>query len=94
MKHNIQTDPETQLMVTCAIRYCVGRRTYMPSLITEWVKRHWDELSTSTKVIIYRDLAYDFKQGRNMGDSCDLETWLSFQEWVLQKLVEAEIPIN
>lgn len=82
-KQNIVEDPDTGAIVICALRYCVGRRTYMPSLVTDWVKRHWDILSESDKNVIKKDIEQIFTDSpRNLGDECDVRTWQDFREWI------------
>jgi len=37
-------DRDTEFLVIASLRYCIGRRTYAPSLVTDWVMRHWDKI--------------------------------------------------
>lgn len=72
-------------LTICALRYCFGRMTYMPSLIVDATKANWHLLSKNDKVIIQKDLAWEFDNDRDMGMDCDKEMWLRFYNWVLDQ---------
>jgi len=61
----------------CALRYCHGRRTYMPSTVQEIVKAHFEDLSEQDINIILKDKEF---QGQMClwGDECDKKNWESF----------------
>ena len=63
----------------CALRYCHGRRTYMPSLVQGIVRSHFKDLDENT----LRCIAEDETTQRRFdlwGDSCDLRDWLAFYQ--------------
>lgn len=69
-------------ILNCAIRYCIGRRTYMPGLVTDWIMQHCDGFLTKKTIgVMERDIdeaaAHD-----NLGDGCDIRTWVAFREWL------------
>ena len=43
-------------MVVSAVRYALGRQTYIVPVTTQEVMRVWPELSAKTKTIIRRDI--------------------------------------
>jgi len=66
----------------CAIRYSLGRRTYMPGLVCEIIKSHINDIVDTDLDIMLRDInEYSgmFNQMSNddemYGDPCDFETW-------------------
>ena len=61
-------------LCTCAVRYCIGRRTYMPSLIASYLTPLIPKLETRTLVVI----AADIRGAANLGDACDAEAWNRF----------------
>ena len=63
----------------CALRYCHGRRTYMPSLVQEIVQRHFDDLSDERLERIRADSGFQAGLGL-WGDDCDKQDWLNFYE--------------
>lgn len=84
MKQQIPFDIETGAIALCALRYCVGRRTYMPSLVIEWVKRHWHEIAANDHITIKEEIAEVISKNMFLGDDCDIQTWHSFYEWLQQ----------
>lgn len=78
----MEQDINTGAVIVCALRYCVGRRTYMPSLVIEWAKRHWALIDIKTQNTIYKDLVNEINSGRNLGDDCDIGTWKRFYVWM------------
>lgn len=81
----MEKDNDTGAIAICALRYCVGRRTYMPSLVIDWVKRHWNSFSAKDKAVMLKDLNYEINSGRNLGDSCDIKTWHDFKRWMYEE---------
>ena len=61
-------------LCTCAIRYCIGRRTYMPSLIVGYLTTIIPKLETRTLVVI----ATDIRGAANLDDDCDAAVWNRF----------------
>ena len=49
------TQDEFGVLCLCALRYCHGRMTYMPSLIQSIVLQHKDELSDKDRACILQD---------------------------------------
>lgn len=75
----------------CALRYCHGRQTYMPSLVQSIVMSHFGDLSERDLKAIADDERYQSDM-ELWGDHCDLVDWKNFyqilQEW--QKEREGE----
>jgi hypothetical protein len=69
------------LMVTAAVRYCIGRRTYIVSDCADWILDNWRDWPEKVKNVIQRDLEYEFDMdARNpdmkvLGDDCDKREW-------------------
>lgn len=40
----------------CAVRYSLGRRTYMPSIVTSYISKHIDKFNDSQLSILERDV--------------------------------------
>lgn len=76
-------DSDSGLMIIAAIRYCFGRRTYMPSTAIEWTKKNWAYISPGNKATIVRDVSEYISSGLSLGDDCDATDWRNFHEWLL-----------
>lgn len=76
---------DQDLMALCAVRYCIGRMTYIVSDCKEWLYDVWPDLSDRVKALIIRDVEEAFKQDdedrldgqkyKHLGHDCDRATW-------------------
>ena len=66
-------------LCVCALRYCHGRRTYMPSLVQSIVMAHFDDLSDRDLQAIADDERFQFEMSL-WGDVCDKEDWKNFYQ--------------
>lgn len=64
---------EFGMIVTCAIRYAIGRMTYMPSVVCEFTLRYLPLLDSKTIDIIIRDITE--KQEYFQDKLADQELW-------------------
>ena len=68
-----------------AVRYCLGRMTYVSGECATWVVRHWQRLSEDTQRAIKRDIEDAFAaddmaracgaQIKHLGMDCDRSEW-------------------
>lgn len=67
------------VLAICAIRYCHGRQTYMPSLVQDICKAHLQELSDNDIYVMIRDCECmnDFDYGNA---TIDKPGWLAWHE--------------
>jgi len=73
------------LMVVCAFRYCLGRRTYIVSECVTWLVQEWNNFDDNVKTLIKRELEEAFTQDdedridnrdyKTLGMSCDRDEW-------------------
>jgi len=74
-------DEDFGTLCICAVRYAIGRATYMPEIVTRFISAHLRELSNKDLFVISRDIReYGF------GDDLNFDTWFSFRE-----RIEAEL---
>ena len=74
-------------IVICALRYCIGRRTYMPSIVIEFVKPLLSVLDNKTLKVIQKDI----KNASNYGDeSIDKPLWMRFLDDVEMEINKRE----
>ena len=90
MKHkslNIADDNDTWFIVLVAVRYCMGRMSYAPSLVQEWVRRNWAVIPKSTRSMLIRDVSMEIvsceSNDRLLGDKHDHECWKTFLSWMI-----------
>lgn len=70
----------------CAVRYCLGRRSYMPSLVCRYIISLLPELTDKTLDCFERDIAERKRTEFDFGDSCDYETWDAFYKAVCKEI--------
>ena len=69
------------LMITAAVRYCLGRQTYIVSDCCDWIIANWHEWPNNVKASIKRDVEEAFEKDEEMpeykflGDACDKQAW-------------------
>lgn len=71
-------------VLICAVRYCLGRRTYMPELVTDWIMGNCKGklLLNDIRIMIHDIEAHGARGREAYGDPCDVKTWMGFLEWL------------
>lgn len=80
------TNDDLGAVCNCAVRYCLGRRSYMPSLICGYITPLMPELTDKTLDCFERDIAERKRTGFDFGDSWDYETWDVFYKAVCKEI--------
>ena len=73
-------------LCNCAVRYCFGRRSYMPSLVCGYIISLLPELTDKTLACFKRDIAERKRTGFDFGDSYDYGTWDAFYKEVCKEI--------
>lgn len=87
---NLKNDLDFGFIVISAVRYALGRQSYAPSLICEWIKTHADLIPKESLVYILeainealdtssRTLSYT-----NFGSRYDMLEWMAFWFWLIE----------
>lgn len=59
----------------CAVRYCLGRRTYAPGIVMGFIKTFLPTLNDKALYVMARDIA----EADNLGDAeIDAPMWMEF----------------
>lgn len=69
-------------MLNCAVRYALGRRTYMPSLVISFITPLLPKLSSKTVWCFDQDVTDAKYSPGGYGDACDEQDWTRFREAV------------
>ena len=72
-------------LAICAIRYCQGRQTYMPSLVQGIVMGHLKELSDKDLQIMLNDCEDQEKYNLYGDEVIDKPGWLKWKEDLLKE---------
>ena len=90
MKTKIDISDHFDSVLICAVRYCLGRQSYMPGLIQDWIMAHPEAVNSHAKAIILQDITeadrirhYEHFDIDGLGDTrIDRPGWLRFKEWL------------
>ena len=88
-------DKDIGTIAICAVRYALGRQTYMPSIVQGFVMRHPEIVDNVVRSVMLEDIKiadrftkYGLSNGSEMvvdglGDTnIDRPGWLRFKEWL------------
>lgn len=56
MSKPLSKDPDFPVIILSALRYAMGRNTYITSLTADFIKRHWHRIPYKHQYNIHRDL--------------------------------------
>ena len=68
----------------CAIRYCHGRQTYMPSLVRSIVRPHLSEFSDKDLAVMIDDCGFQGRMNLYGDERIDKPGWLKWYEELLE----------
>lgn len=96
MNKNIQQHPtidvsqdEFGCVLNCAVRYALGRQTYMPHLIMEYIQPLLVHLNKRTLVCMERDIREAESYGVGYGnEKIDKPAWMKFLEEIQKELLQ------
>ena len=77
------------LMLFCAFRYALGRRTYVVSVVVENIHRNWTELPESDRELFVREILEHKARFGKLGDSIDEREWDTIVERYNSETVRA-----
>lgn len=69
----------------CAIRYCQGRQTYMPSLVQDICKGYLKELSDKDLAVMINDCRFQRSMNLYGDEHIDKPDWLKWEEILLEE---------
>lgn len=71
----------------CAIRYCQGRKTYMPSLVQDICRSHLQDISDKDLYVMIEDCKFQKDMNLYGDERIDKPDWLKWHEtlWAEQK---------
>ena len=79
----IELSPDLELMLNCAMRYVMGRRTYIVSVFCDYVKSIMPKLSLVTLERMQQDYEnFGFEMNLkpdSWGDKIDMQKWMQFK---------------
>lgn len=74
-------------IVCCSLRYALGRKTYITSLVSDYIIDHPELIDERVKDVMLKDIE-EYLDCRNIyykDDECDYQYWLRLKEWLENK---------
>lgn len=75
----VAPDNHFDCVLVSAVRYCIGRRTYMPEMVTDWIRGHCKDAISDLTIGV---MIHDIDTAPSLGDDCDVQTWMGFRAWL------------
>lgn len=78
-----ETDKYLGTICVCALRYCMGRQTYMSTLVQDFCRRHIAQFDDNTIRTMIDDIDFAERTGQSMGDDeIDRPDWYRFRKFL------------
>ena len=82
----LEINEDFESVLICAERYATGRRTYMPDIVVDYIKRLIPQLSDKTLTVIRNDITERAMYG-SLGDpKIDAPLWIGLLDWIAEEL--------
>ena len=83
----VEINKDFEAILICAVRYAIGRRTYIPSLVIDYITPLLSHLSYNTLGLIANDITEYGKYYGGLGDDkIDRPYWLNFKRKILAEM--------
>lgn len=79
-------DEDFGTICVCAVRYCFGRQTYMPSLVQDFVCRNFKHLNDNELKVMVDDINFAERINQLGDERIDKPDWLKFRERINSEL--------
>lgn len=79
-----------QLMATAAMRYCLGRRSYIVGACLEWVEANRHRMDRTTKRVAVRDICEALQDGSSGCDTIDAPGWRKLAELLFSEMPQED----
>lgn len=64
------------LILICAFRYALGRRTYVVNTVCREILNNWYSIPPSDRELIVREILEHREKFHTLGDQCDERDWM------------------
>lgn len=66
---------DPHLILCCAFRYALGRRTYVVSAVVDEIINNWNEISIHDKERFRKEILEYLELNGELGHECDKQEW-------------------
>ena len=67
------------ILCVCALRYCHGRKTYMPGMVQDIVRSHFEEIEDKQIKIMLNDCEFQRNMDLYGDETIDKPGWLNWE---------------
>ena len=83
----VEIDKNFETILLCAVRYAIGRRTYIPSLVIDYITPLLPYLSEDVLKLIANEIIGRYTYEGALGDEkIDRPYWLNFKRKILAEM--------
>ena len=82
----VEINKDFETILLCAVRYAIGRRTYIPSLVIDYITPLLSHLSYNTLGLIAAEIIDHSYDGGLGDDMIDRPYWLAFKKKILAEM--------
>lgn len=83
----VEIDKNFETILLCAVRYAIGRRTYIPSLVIDYITPLLPYLSEDVLKLIANEITkYEAYEGALGDEMIDRPYWLNFKRKILTEM--------
>ena len=83
---NFCYDEDFGCIINSALRYAIGRHTYMPGVVRDFIRRYMNVLDSRTLVVAIRDIDEELR----IGDLVEAEEWSLLRSELQTRLDEMQ----
>lgn len=80
-------DQDFGTICVCALRYAMGRETYMPSLVRDFVRPLLPKLTDGTIAVMLDDCDFQARFGNYGDDRIDKPGWIKWRQELLAEKI-------
>ena len=81
MRKSVPINEDFGTILICAVRYSIGRRSYMPGLVQDYIRPILPSLDKKTLSVMQRDIEEAAQYPGGLGDEdIDRPGWITFLE--------------
>ena len=91
MTTNLPLTDDMETMFLCAVRYAIGRRTYITGVVTSYLAPLCVKLSTRTLLLMKTDIEDAAKTPGGLGMDVDERYWMRFLNDIRFELSERNV---
>ena len=80
----IEVSRDLKDILICALRYALGRRTYITDLTANYIMEHPELIDNRVKKIMLEDIDkyLDSREIYYKDGECDYQSWLKLKKWL------------